>query len=238
MGPRRNIDILKDIKSLLNPSNEVEWHREGVFNQADSAGKHIVCPSRLTASFPLPTGDCAPYLGPLSGFASNLTTLPTNSPVDVSLFTCHLQTSSLQETGTLQRRGGHKVSVSDRQNDLHPKPSLIGNRKRAWKPNKRVRRMVLGDDVGLEETCKIALCGMVGRLAYSYLADRPISDWVLQNWAPILGYAPKILYLTKGWMGFICKSSEDVSLLLNKFWVLGRSSLMLKRRRVAFDPLT
>jgi hypothetical protein len=98
--------------------------------------------------------------------------------------------------------------------------------------------MVLGDDVGLEETCIMDLCGMVGHLAYSYLADRPILDWVLQNWAPILGYAPEILYLTKGWMGFIFKSPEDVSLLLNKFWVLGRSSLMLKRWRVYFDPFT
>jgi hypothetical protein len=42
----------------------------------------------------------------------------------------------------------------------------------------------------------------------------------------------------KGWMGFICKTLEDASLLLNRFWVLGGSSLMLKRWRVAFDPLT
>jgi hypothetical protein len=98
--------------------------------------------------------------------------------------------------------------------------------------------MVLGVDVGLEETCRMALCGLVGRLSYSYLADKPVSDWVLQNWLSILGYAPKILYLMKGWMGFICKILEDVTLLLNRFWVLGSSSLMLKRWRVAFDPLT
>jgi hypothetical protein len=58
--------------------------------------------------------------------------------------------------------------------------------------------MVLGADVGLKETCKLALCGLVGRLSYSYLADRPVLDWVLQNWVPILGYAEEMLYLTKG----------------------------------------
>jgi hypothetical protein len=98
--------------------------------------------------------------------------------------------------------------------------------------------MVLGADVGLEETCIITMCGLVGRLYYSYLADKLVSDWVLQNWVPILGYASEILYLTKGWMGFIYKTPEDVTLLLNRFWVMGRSSLMLKRWRVAFDQLT
>jgi hypothetical protein len=47
-----------------------------------------------------------------------------------------------------------------------------------------------------------------------------------------------MLHLTNGWMGFIFKSPEDASLLLNKFWVLGKSTLMLKRWRVAFDPQT
>jgi hypothetical protein len=61
---------------------------------------------------------------------------------------------------------------------------------------------------------------------------------VIKKWTPILGYTPEIVYLTKGWMGFICNTPEDVSLLLNKFWVLGRSSLMLKRWRIAFDPET
>ena len=55
---------------------------------------------------------------------------------------------------------------------------------------------------------------------------------------PLLRYAPELLYLTKGWMGFICKILEDVSLLLNKLWVLGGNSLMLKQWRVAFDPST
>jgi hypothetical protein len=35
--------------------------------------------------------------------------------------------------------------------------------------------MVLGADGGLEETCKLALCGLVGLLSYSYLVDRPVS---------------------------------------------------------------
>jgi hypothetical protein len=98
--------------------------------------------------------------------------------------------------------------------------------------------MVLGSDVGLEETCRLALCGLVGRLSYSYLANSPMSDWITKNWVPVLGYAPELLCLTKGWMGFICKSLEDADILLKKLWVIGGSNLMLKRWRVAFDPRT
>jgi hypothetical protein len=53
-----------------------------------------------------------------------------------------------------------------------------------------------------------------------------------------LGYSPEVLYLKKGWLGFICKSPEDASLLLNTLWVFGGSSLMLKRWRMAFNPDT
>jgi hypothetical protein len=96
--------------------------------------------------------------------------------------------------------------------------------------------MVLGADVGLEEACRFALCGVVGRFAYSYLSKVNIIVWVKEQWAPLLGYSPDILHLTKGWMGFLCKTPEDVSRLLEKPWINGGSSLLLKRWRVAFDP--
>jgi hypothetical protein len=32
-----------------------------------------------------------------------------------------------------------------------------------------LRRMVLGSDIGLEETCRMALCGLVGRFSYGNL---------------------------------------------------------------------
>jgi hypothetical protein len=123
-----------------------------------------------------------------------------------------------------------------RNSSFHTKPSRV--RRKAWKPNKKARRMVLGSDVGLEESCRLALCGLVGRLSYPHLADSSVQGWITQFWAPLLGYEPEMLCLTKGWFGFICKTPEDAELLLNSFWVIGRSTLMLKRWRVAFDPRT
>jgi hypothetical protein len=71
-----------------------------------------------------------------------------------------------------------------------------------------------------------------------YLSNVSLQAWVEQQWVPLLGYTPEILHLTKGWLGFICKSPEDLSTLLESRWVMGGNNLMLKRWRVAFDPTT
>jgi len=48
-------------------------------------------------------------------------------------------------------------------------------------------------------------------------------------WKPLLGYQPKQLLLQNGWTGFIFKSLEDSSLILERFWPFDGGSLMLKR---------
>jgi hypothetical protein len=98
--------------------------------------------------------------------------------------------------------------------------------------------MVLGSDIGLDKTCSLALCGLVGRLSYKYLCNVSIPKWVDENWRKGLGYSPEIRYLTKGWYGFICKSPEDSVRLLAKRWVVGRSSMMIKRWRLVFNSET
>jgi hypothetical protein len=37
---------------------------------------------------------------------------------------------------------------------------------KAWKPKKQRQRLVIGMDVGLEETCQLSLCALVGCFAY------------------------------------------------------------------------
>jgi hypothetical protein len=105
-----------------------------------------------------------------------------------------------------------------------------------WKSNKKTKRLVLGDGVGLEDLCKMSINALVGRISYKSMSPQPLEDWIKTKWSPILGYCPEILYLKKGWLGFLCRSPEDASLLLSSFWVIGGSSLMLKRWRMAFNP--
>jgi len=134
---------------------------------------------------------------------------------------------------TLSSDKGGELQVSFKNYFFPTKSSRV--RRKAWKPNKRARRMVLGSDVGLEESCRLALCGLVGRLSYSHITNSSVQGWITQFWAPLLGYESEMLCLTKGWFGFICKTPEYAELLLNSLWVIWRSTLMLKRWRVAFD---
>jgi hypothetical protein len=59
----------------------------------------------------------------------------------------------------------------------------------------------IGLDVGLEETCRMALCGLVGRLSYSYLSKGPIEDWVLKHWKRFWVMSQRYSILPKGGLG-------------------------------------
>jgi hypothetical protein len=96
----------------------------------------------------------------------------------------------------------------------------------------------MGMDIGLEESCNLALCALVGRLAYRSRCSSSIEEWVQRFWKPLLGYMPEILSLSRGWMGFMFKNPEDSELVLSKFWSFDRGSLMLKRWRLSFNPAT
>lgn len=98
--------------------------------------------------------------------------------------------------------------------------------------------MVLDVDIGLEDTCRMALCGLVGRFTYENLQKDTLSVWLEKAWKPLLGYVPELFHLTKGWLGYLCRSPEDVALLLTKRWLNGGSSLMVKRWPVDFSPET
>jgi hypothetical protein len=99
-----------------------------------------------------------------------------------------------------------------------------------------VKRLVLGDDVGLEDSCRMAVYGLVGRMAYKNLYVENFTVWLERIWVPVIGYLPEIIFLTKGWVGIICASPEDVELLLSRKWINGKSSLLLKRWRLDFNP--
>jgi hypothetical protein len=109
---------------------------------------------------------------------------------------------------------------------------------KVWKPKRTKQKLVMGMDIGLEESCNLALCALVGRLAYRSRCVSPLDEWVLRSWEPLLGYSPEVLSLPRGWMGFVFKSPEDSELVLNKFWSYDGGSMMLKRWRISFNPVT
>jgi hypothetical protein len=113
-----------------------------------------------------------------------------------------------------------------------------GSTTKSWKPNKVKHMMVLGGDIGLEQSCNLALCALVGRLSYRTMCRQSLLEWVSVTWDPLLGYTPEVMTLSRGWFGFIFKSPEDTLEVLGKLWVINGDNLMLKRWRVSFDPTT
>jgi hypothetical protein len=93
-------------------------------------------------------------------------------------------------------------------------------------------------DVGLTEACNLALCALVGRLAYKEKCKQSMDAWISTHWMPILGYTPKIHLLQQGWLAFIFRNTEDSTLILDSFWPIDGGSLMLKRWRLGFNPTT
>jgi hypothetical protein len=49
---------------------------------------------------------------------------------------------------------------------------------RVWKPKKSHPKLALGMDVGLSEACNLALCALVGRLAYKDKCNLRLEDWI------------------------------------------------------------
>jgi hypothetical protein len=88
---------------------------------------------------------------------------------------------------------------------------------KVWKPKQRHPRLTLGMDVELSEACNLALCALVGRLAYKEKCKQNFADWISTHWKPVLGYLPKIHSLQQGWYGFIFKKPEDSVHILEKF---------------------
>jgi hypothetical protein len=63
--------------------------------------------------------------------------------------------------------------------NLWPDQHLRGKRTvKVWKPKKVRRRLVMGMDIGLEDSCNLALCALVGRLDYRSHCSTSIDKWV------------------------------------------------------------
>jgi len=86
----------------------------------------------------------------------------------------------------------------------------------------------LGGEIGLEETCSLALCALVGRLSYRVRSGPFLEDWVHLTWALLLGYTPEVVTLTRGWFFFLFKTLEDSEKVLSRNWIVKEGILMLK----------
>jgi len=108
------------------------------------------------------------------------------------------------------------------------KKSRTRRDEKVWKPKKSCRRLVIGMDVGLEETCQLALCALVGRFTYKHKCSLTFSDWMKEVWLPRLGYILTFMTLPCGWFSLLFKTPEDAKSILNLFWDYKGGNLIMK----------
>jgi hypothetical protein len=217
-GDHTVLSIMESLTDhMMKPSDDFIWEKEGLFDIVDTlASRRQPFPAKPPLSKNLSTStDPSPLPSTVdqSSIISPLGGLPTS----LSSFTCF-----------------PSIQVSHRLPTAHGAPPG----RKAWKPKKKISRLVLGDGVGFENLCKMSTCSLVGRFSYKSLCTQTLDNWISSNWVPLLGYSPEVLYLKRGWFGFHCRTPEDATRLLSSFWAFDGSSLMLKRWRLAFNPDT
>jgi hypothetical protein len=179
----RSFQMEAEVNALMGATDEALWNRAGLFASTDAIStgtcfntSKLANIARLTQS-PLVFRDKFITVSPFSS-----ETLPGGS-------------SKKQRAGTLNIVGGQDVlgRTSSHLNlggKEHRAQGGKGIRKKLWNSNRSKRRMVMGADIGLEETCNLALCALVGRLSYRSLCKKSLPAWVMSTWTPLLGYAP------------------------------------------------
>jgi len=101
-----------------------------------------------------------------------------------------------------------------------PVRGVVGKRQptklpmKVWKPKRTKCSLVLGMDIGLEDSCSLTMCVLVCRMAYRHYCKSSVAEWMKASWEPIMGYSVELLTLLRGWFGFVSKSPEDSTRIL------------------------
>jgi len=94
----------------------------------------------------------------------------------------------------------------------------------------------LGEDLALNKILSLSEKALIGKLFYIRMNKTQIEDWIRKLWKPLVGYCPRFNILSNHWLVFHFLSEEDLKLILEPPWLLGRGVLMLKRWYLGFMP--
>ena len=87
----------------------------------------------------------------------------------------------------------------------------------------------------VETLCRRAL---IGRLEYCTMLKEGWVEWKTLSWKPLIHYVPSISLPANRWLVFVFLEESDVSLILDKLWLVLEGSIVLKKWHLGFDPLT
>jgi hypothetical protein len=238
-----------EVSALMGLGDKEEWERAGLFKTIDELSGKIGGGGRTKDSL---LYEAKTHLPPLVEQAkvTNPGVLVTGKTtqshsLDTGEGSGQLHNVSAGDTSTKEGPSYSSVCLKDKptswnsqRDSLKVKEAHIKKIVRVWKPKRQRRRLVIGMDVGLEETCQLSLCALVGRFSYKTRCTTTFREWMHSHWLPICGYLPEFHTLTFGWFAIVFKAPEDVEQIMKSFWDYEGGNLMLKRWRMGFDPAT
>jgi len=111
----------------------------------------------------------------------------------------------------------------------------VKRRRKSWIKVKQVKNYVVGEDIAWDSVLQMAKLTLVGRVMGRNFSRKTVADWVEGNWKPLLGYAPVVVMLNRGWFAFKFIKEEELRRVLNMNWHLNHSPVLLKPWHPLFD---
>ena len=80
----------------------------------------------------------------------------------------------------------------------------------------------------MEEIVGLSLRDLVEIFNYKDMNYKDIKDWVATVWDPIIGYKPTFCIFIRVGMGLFFRWEENSTFIIQRTWMKGHSSLILK----------
>jgi hypothetical protein len=181
-----------DVNTLISAADEVHWEEEGLFASLDefkAINTKIRHPEKcyegdVIMGEPLFTTQSDSGHKRSSTFQQDSLLDLVASILDPSLASC----STVQARVT----GGHVLGTDNKyfsvQRNVEDKDGRKNHREKPyshsvkfWKLKKTKCKLVLGMDIGLEESCTLSLCALMGIIAYRSRCTTVLEEWMKIN---------------------------------------------------------
>jgi len=113
--------------------------------------------------------------------------------------------------------------------------SGTGKKRRKWIKVKEVRNHAVGEDIEWSSVLQMATLTLVGKVLGHKFTRKTVAEWAEEKWKPLVGYAPVVVMLTRGWFAFRFKKEEELRRVLNMNWQLKNAPVLLKLWHPLFD---
>lgn len=96
-------------------------------------------------------------------------------------------------------------------------------------------RLVLGNDMKLNEVINMVVLTLVGRILGRRFNEANIVCWMKKMWVPLLGSVLSFYFFARGWMAFMFRIGSNAKNILSTVWMWNHSPIMLKKWSPSFD---